>query len=485
MIKRIVCMLLLVAIVSVAFVGCSKKNNEEPETTVSTQTESDVDEISDGLPNDLNYGKTVRVLATENQMNKTFVTDLTGTAMNDALYRRLMATQARLGVTFEFVPCAHGWEDSNVYTDIVRNDMLANAVSEYDLFMSYNLLPSLMITNGYLSDLTQSLYLDTNKPWWPQNMLEEATINDKLYYVVDNCSWGSIRNMACIVFNKDLAKTYSINEADLYKDVFEYQWTIEKLENYIKNIYGDINKPGERDEKDIYGLACDGATRYDAFFYGSGLRTTSRDANGNIVLTLDDARIPDIVDRYKTLLHYNTSVYKQDPAIYSMFKNKTVVFYETAIAIADQQIDFDYGVLPVPMWDTDQKEYITYLSNTHDAWSVPRNTSDIDMAGALLTSLACEAYKTVMPKYFEEMLKTRYASDIESAQVYDIIRDGVVFDFGYMFGMSFTNSYAPFFAFRHCLANSEQGWASTLETYKDRFKDDIATILETIEKNNS
>ena len=182
------------------FIGCSKK--EEPEeTTVATTAAAE--EISDGLPDDLNYDKTIRILATESQMNKTFVSDITGTPMNDALYNRLEATKKRLGVDFEFVPCAHAWEDASKYTDMVRNDLLANAVSEYDLFMSYNLLPSLMITNGYLSDLTESQYLDTKKPWWPQNMLEEATIDDKLYYVVDNCSWGSIRNMACIVFNKD------------------------------------------------------------------------------------------------------------------------------------------------------------------------------------------------------------------------------------------------------------------------------------------
>ncbi|MBQ7383254.1 MAG: hypothetical protein IJV72_00495 [Clostridia bacterium] len=268
--------------------------------------------------------------------------------------------------------------------------------------------------------------------------------------------------------------------------MFEYNWTVEKLKNYITNIHSDVDGLGERDEKDIYGFSIDCEPRFDAFFYGSGLRTTDRDSEGNIVLTLDEPKIVDVVQTYKALLNSNIAVYKpkKETPIYSMFKNKTVVFYETAIAISDQQLEFDYGVLPIPMWNTDQKEYITYLSNTHDAWSVPKNTSDIDMAGAVITSLACEAYRTVMPQYFEGMLKVRYASDLESAQVYDIIREGVVFDFGYMFGMSFTGSYAPFFPFRHCLMNEKQEWASTLETYEDRFKGDIATILTDIRENN-
>ena len=482
MIKRILCLLLSALMLVALFAGCTKK--EDPQETTPAVTETTDDAISDGLPDDLNYGKTVTVLATESQMNKTYVTDLTGTPMNDALYKRLAATEERLGVSFEFIPCAHAWEDASNYTDIVRNDMAANSVSDFDLFMSYNLLPSLMITNGYLSDLSQSKYLDTEQPWWPQNMFAEATIDDKLYYVVDNCSWGSIRNMACIVFNKDLASAYSISESSLYNDVFDYNWTIETLETYITDIYSDVNGDTTRDEKDIYGFACDGAPRMDAFFYGSGLRTTNRDQNGNIVLALNDPKIPTVVQKYKTLLNSNESVYKQDPAIYSMFKNKTVVFYETAIAISDQALEFSYGVLPIPMWDTNQKQYITYLSNTHDAWSVPKNTSDIDMAGALLTSLACEAYRTVMPQYFEDMLKTRYASDLESARVYDIIREGVVFDFGYMFGMSFTGAYAPFFPFRHCLMNETQEWASTLETYEERLSQDITTILTSIREKN-
>jgi ABC-type glycerol-3-phosphate transport system substrate-binding protein len=213
MFKRFLCLLLSALMLLAALAGCKKK--EEPKDTTPAVTENTDDAISDGLPDDLNYGKTVTVLATESQMNKTYVTDLTGTPMNDALYKRLAATEERLGVSFEFIPCAHAWEDASNYTDIVRNDMAANSVSEFDLFMSYNLLPSLMITNGYLSDLSQSKYLDTEQPWWPQNMFAEATIDDKLYYVVDNCSWGSIRNMACIVFNKDLANAYSISESTL------------------------------------------------------------------------------------------------------------------------------------------------------------------------------------------------------------------------------------------------------------------------------
>ena len=130
MIKRIVCILLLLSMLSVTCIGCSKKDKEEDQNSVSTSDVKEDDEISDGLPDNLNYGKTICVLATESQMNKTFVTDLTGTAMNDALYIRLKATETRLGVTFEFIPCAHAWEDASNYTDMVRNDILANAVSE-------------------------------------------------------------------------------------------------------------------------------------------------------------------------------------------------------------------------------------------------------------------------------------------------------------------------------------------------------------------
>jgi hypothetical protein len=55
--------------------------------------------------------------------------------------------------------------------------------------------------------------------------------------------------------------------------------------------------------------------------------------------------------------------------------------------------------------------------------------SNLDMSSAILECMASESYRQVAPVYFDQCIKLRYAPDERLSEMYDLIRDSMVFDF--------------------------------------------------------
>lgn len=473
--------ILLVAVLS----ACSSGGTAADTTKASDTTKPDDGKkydangyLLDQIPSDLNYNNaTIKILATKEQLPKTFVENETGERLNDALYSRIRTVEERLGVTLEFISQPGQWNDRESFMATVQNSVSAGT-QDYDLIMAYNLIPPTLAVRGVLEDLKKTKYLDFDMPWWPQNIVNESTVEGKLFFAIDNSSWGSIRNMACIMFNKKLAANYNLSEDYLYDLALSGQWTLDKLEELINGMYVDLNNDGARNYGDLYGFSNVDNPRLDALFYSTGLKIVSRNSTGEPVLNLGQEKVTNVLERLTALFHDNKDVWLKDESMYTMFKNDQVVFYLTPIAIVDQQLELEFGVLPNPKWDLAQEGYITYMSNTHDAWCITTDAKDADMSSAVLECLSSEAYRKIAPEYFETILKYRYASDQTSAKVYDIIRDSATCDFGYIYGNSF--SYAPFLLFRECIQSNNRNWSSVYATYKDSFETQLKTIMDAL-----
>jgi hypothetical protein len=65
--------------------------------------------------------------------------------------------------------------------------------------------------------------------------------------------------------------------------------------------------------------------------------------------------------------------------------------------------------------------------------AVPKTVSDTEFVGIIAEALNAESYKTLVPTLYEIALKTRYLRDEESKKILDLILDGRVADFGYIY----------------------------------------------------
>ena len=110
--------------------------------------------------------------------------------------------------------------------------------------------------------------LDFEKPWWPSNLIEQSTINDKLYFVSGDISANVIYAMYVIFFNKGIQNEFKLE--DPYQLVHDGKWTLDKMIDYSKGIYSDTNSNGTKDVGDRAGVYVY-TLHLDPFLWGSDI----------------------------------------------------------------------------------------------------------------------------------------------------------------------------------------------------------------------
>ena len=121
------------------------------------------------------------------------------------------------------------------------------------------------------------------------------------------------------------------------------------------------------------------------------------------------------------------------------------------------------------------------VHNTHDAWVVPFDCKNLDESSAVLETSAYEAYKNIGPVYFDTYVKLRYAPDERLAEMYDLIRESVVFDFSYLYKTAYTTN--PSDTVKSCINDTTQKWAGVHATYKDQWQASFESFVALYQKN--
>ena len=85
----------------------------------------------------------------------------------------------------------------------------------------------------------------------------------------------------------------------------------------------------------------------------------------------------------------------------------------------------DYGVIPTPKYDKEQENYYSCMFEVMRFMALPYNCQKAESVCAMLEEMAFEGYETVRPVYYETVLKNKYARDDLSAQMIDLVHDGL------------------------------------------------------------
>ena len=94
-----------------------------------------------------------------------------------------------------------------------------------------------------------------------------------------------------------------------------------------------------------------------------------------------------------------------------------MLFYVERIVVTEKlrAVESDFGILPVPKFDENQKNYGHSVSiHNSGILTVPLNAVELEMTGILLEALAAESRYVVIPAYYDIVLKDKYTRDVES-----------------------------------------------------------------------
>lgn len=468
--KRILSCLLLLTLV-VSLFACGKGNDPAVTTTGSGSEKADQTTSTEATStepekpkNPVFEGDTVTLLVWSDVENPEFeITEQTGDLISDAIYERNKTVEDMLNVKLSFVASPGNFGNRQNFVAAAQNMIYSG--TELDIMAAYSLTATTLVTNGLTYKLNELEYLDLSNPWWPQRLVDEATINGNIYFCSGDISTNMLHKMHSIFFDKDMCNTYGISADELYKTALDGKWTLDKLMETTANVYQDLNNDGNKDRSDKFGLyICD--NYFDVFFYASELRTIDRDTNGTPVLseTFGSEKAINLASKVGNFFANSDGAF----FITDFTEGRKMAQREAMMIITRCDIAYkvlrsvdglDYGILPVPKYDEEQENYVSCLAFPCTLYTVSQSSKNPQIAGAVLEYLGQEGYNQVTPALFETTMKLKYASDDTTSTVYDIIRSSVSFDLGRMCASSFND--LTYTIFRKACSSNPDGYATS------------------------
>lgn len=419
--------------------------------------------------------------------NEFWVEEASGDVVDDAIYESFRSVEERLGCDINVVlRDGHYPAMRQEYMNHITSTILAGD-NEYDwVDLMIGNSPTLQ-NQGIFMNLTENQYIDLDKPYYLGGLIDQGAIDGKLYFVSGNASLGYMKCAFCLYFNQRLVDEYKIE--NLYDLVDSGKWTLDKLGEIAMQTAQDLNADGKYDLDDKLGFVVHDANHPKGFWASTESRMFSKDSDGEWQFTYGSERDADVCNKLYKIFYANEGSYFGNVANFitdqqEKYDQITSKFSSGEIFIITAEMDDsvaqlremkdDYGILPYPKYDEEQENYLSSARNTHNAFSMPVTTSHPDAAGAVLEALSSSNYETVFPAYFETALKVKYSRDNDSARIYDIIRDTMQLDFGYIYSNAldyvegiFNDSYKV-----------ENSFASNLASRKEKFKTNLANYIE-------
>ncbi len=367
--------------------------------------------------------------------------------VTDAVYNRNLAVQERMGVEFEWIGTPGNNSNIGAFTTAVGNAYAGG--TPYDIIATYSRSAATCLTGGYLQDLNQveDSYINLDQPWWPQTMKDTCTIGDSLFFVSGDISTNVLHFMYAVYYNMDMLENRQLeNPVEL---VDNHKWTLDKLIEMSNGLYTDLDQDGAPSIGDTYGFVTTDF-HLDAFYTGSGFRLVEGTGDASTPLKISDDFFGqvtiDLVDKLGSWFEQGSAYGDAEFDYDEPFLQGNALFCLNRVYMADNQynggaglrsVDWEYGILPVPLHDESQAEYLTLLGNPITLWCIMQDAPNPTMSSAVIECMASEGYRKTSPALFENNMKYRYTPDLEGkgdgARMFDLVRKNINFDLGRIF----------------------------------------------------
>ena len=433
-------------------------------------------------------GAEINIIARESKPYDVKVEEQNGEVVNDAVFFRNIAVEAQLNAKISIHKRPGEWPDLDGYVNAVKNSVLSGA-GAYDIISGFQVFMVSTIAEGLYVDLNQVSYLALRNPWWMQKINDEMTVNNKIYLATGDISVIMWESIFAFMFNKNMARDYGT--PNLYELVKSGNWTLAKLMEVTKDITQDVDGNGKYDENDLYGFGTMIGDFVDNYYVAFDIPVTKWDEEGYPYLAENCEKMYQLNDIMYPFLNENHSVYSIPEASALQVNALEPIFFSDRMMIMPtllgniknmREMNTDFGIIPYPKWDESQNEYLTTSHGGFNVFGIPIDAKNPEMSGAALEALCAESSKTVVPAFYETVMKTKFARDEESAEMLDIIRNGVSATFGYLYMVPLRDNtptvYGPGLILRETLKPKGSNYASHYEKYENAFNANLEKIID-------
>ena len=83
--------------------------------------------------------------------------------------------------------------------------------------------------------------------------------------------------------------------------------------------------------------------------------------------------------------------------------------------------EFSYGIIPLPKFDTDQEQYVSWIYQGAASLGIPATNPNVEQTCVILENLAAYSFKLVKSEYYDVVVQGRTVRDNDSIEMLDII----------------------------------------------------------------
>lgn len=411
-----------------------------------------------------------------------------GDMIKSAVFKRNALVSDRLGVTLEFIEEKGSSGDYKNFCSNATNN-ISSGSHAYDAIACYTRAASLlMIQNSLLNLLSnETQLLDFSNPWWPASLTQLNTIGGKLYFASGDIATSLLYQMMFMCVNKGMATNFGI-EDDIQQIAKDGGWTLDKMFEYSKDRYLNDDSDEKHSVGDRYGLFTIGHNMLDTFYIGAGLKYVdiNNDGEANISADVGSDISYDIQARLRNIFWQGSTAdgyFSSSGSDWDIGSSGNSLFYVLNGTTLNKYLrgaSFEYGILCAPKYNTDQDNYYTAVGFPHSMYCIPYDADNVAMSSAVLELTARESYKKVTPVVFETAFKYRYGKTAIDADMFEIIRSGVVFDLGRtLFDQLGGDDSSPIRLWRNEIVKDTNNFASVVKSYSDQWEKKLdGTIAE-------
>ena len=136
----------------------------------------------------------------------------------------------------------------------------------------------------------------------------------------------------------------------------------------------------------------------------------------------------------------------------------------------------DYGIIPMPKYDENQSEYLTYGSPWGPCGvAVPVTVSNerSGMVGTAMEMMAYLSYTTVGTEMYDVTLKEKVSRDEKSKEMLDMIYRDIIFDLNGIHNFGNTGT-----TLRSCAIGAKENFASSYASALKKAETDLEKLLD-------
>ena len=433
--------LLLLLMLSMVFgtVAC-KDDGGKTQGDVGTESETVEEEITYPFEiedlGDENGAPTPFNMITRTDRSDFIYAEQDGTIMHDAVFERNALAEELFNV--EITMFEGGDSTAQAYIANVQQDVLGGE-SKYDCVLGWP-GAGLEVRGWFMNLLTFPEFDFENDEWWLDSWTKNAAFNDCLITCNGDLQFEIYYSMFALLYNKPLAASIEMNP---YPYVDNKTWTLEQLSIYCEQIAREDSVNGgflanfsaddDLAASDcIYGITsyCGGNSMVEL-----GAKFSVLHEDGSVEWQYNSAKNIDIYEKYFDFWWENDWAFCHSTtplgfAAAQLFTQDRALFHYSCFRMVPEirATGVSYGLLPFPMLDEEQGEYISY-SYSLNYFAFLTNTRDFHASALVLNALNALSTEILYDRYFGELLAFRYADDPESSRMVPIIKDALYLDF--------------------------------------------------------